>query len=107
MRLAQRETWMRRMVTWPREGGEVAGADSVDHAGDDAAEREGCEKSYADADERGLHALKYDVAGDVAQGCSEGDAEADLFHASFHGVGEHAVDADGAEDESEQAKDGE
>ncbi len=40
-------------------------------------------------------------------GCAEGDAEADLLHAAFDRVGKHAVDADGAEDESEQAEDGE
>src|SRR5882757_9033058 len=89
------------------EGCEVAGADSVDHAGDDAAEGDGGEESDADADEGGLHALKYDVASDVAQGCSEGDAQADLLHAASYGVGEHAVDADGAEEESEQTEDGE
>jgi hypothetical protein len=89
------------------EGCEIAGAYSVDHAGDDAAEAEGCDQSDDDAGEGGLHALNDDEAGDVAQGGAEGDAQADLLHAAFYGVGEHAVDADGAENEGEQAEDGE
>ena len=89
------------------ESSEIAGAYSVDHAGDDAAEGEGCDESDADAGQGGLHALSDDEAGDVAQGRAKGDAQADFAHAAFYGVGEHAVDADGAEDESEQAEDGE
>src|SRR4030081_2624547 len=56
------------------EGCEGAGAYSVDHAGDDASEGEGCEESDADAGEGGLHALNDDEACYVAHGCPEGDA---------------------------------
>ena len=106
MRLAAIATTM-RSAGYGDEGESVASADAVDHALDQTAERVGCDESDDDTDRGGLDGLSDDEPHDVAASCSKGDAQADVFHAAFYRVGEHAVDADGAEDESEQAEDGE
>jgi hypothetical protein len=51
--------------------------------------------------------LRNDKLQDVTPVRPEGDAQADLLHPTFYRVGEHAVTADRAEDESKQTEGGE
>lgn len=72
-------------------------ADAVDHAGDETAERVGGDEAETDSDGGWLDGLRDDEPQDVTPAGSEGDAQADVLHPALYGVGEHAVDADGAE----------
>jgi hypothetical protein len=90
---------------YSEESNEVTGTHSVDQAGGHPAEGEGRNESDADARQRGFHSLNDDQAPDVAQRSSKSNAQTDFPHTAFHRIGKYVVDADGAEDESQQTED--
>src|SRR5215831_6696652 len=86
------------------EGRRVRGADAIEEAGQDAAQRDGGAKTDGHTQEGRPHALGDDHAQNVTGPRAESDPDADLAAAPAHGIRQDAVDADRGERQSERGE---
>ena len=87
--------------------GWVVGLDAVELAGDYASQRESARgaQDYADGD--GYEALADDHVENVGGRCAQRHADADFLDAARDGIGDHAVNADQGQRETDSSEDDE